>query len=114
MRDYIALWVPWMTTGEATGYINEALTNPQRWKADQLAWRLRLTAADRSALNITTIGAIDYYDGEAVGGALGIARAMACEVEYMNDEGAIDNETPQQRFHRMRRWIASQIKKQAK
>lgn len=54
--------------------------------------------------------AIDYYDGEAVGGALGIARAMACEVEYMNDEGAIDRETPKQRFQRMRAWIASQIK----
>jgi hypothetical protein len=37
----------------------DALVNPQRWKADALAWRLRLTAADRAALGITTIGAID-------------------------------------------------------
>ncbi len=54
--------------------------------------------------------AIDKYDGEAVGGALGIARAMAYEVEYMNDEGALGNETPTQRFQRMRAWIVRQMK----
>jgi hypothetical protein len=31
----------------------------QVWTADQLAWRLHLTDADRTALAITTIGAID-------------------------------------------------------
>jgi hypothetical protein len=31
----------------------------RRWRADKLAWRLRLTSADRATLKITTIGSID-------------------------------------------------------
>jgi hypothetical protein len=34
-------------------------TNPRRWSADKLAWRLRLTVKERTDLGITTIGAID-------------------------------------------------------
>lgn len=59
MRDYLNLWAPWMTGGEGAAMIDYALTHPQRWTADQLAWRMRLTSADRTALGITTIGAID-------------------------------------------------------
>jgi hypothetical protein len=56
---WLELWAPWLTLKERKQIVGDALSNPQRWKADALAWRLRLTAADRHALGITTIGAID-------------------------------------------------------
>jgi hypothetical protein len=57
--DWLGLWCPWITLRERNTIAAEAMIHPQRWKADQLAWRLRLTYADRQALAITTIGAID-------------------------------------------------------
>lgn len=59
MSAWLAEWCPWMTTGEARTMGDYALTSPRYWTADSLAWRLRLTAADRATLGITTIGAID-------------------------------------------------------
>lgn len=59
MARYCEVWAPWLTLSEARQVIDRALTNPERWKADQLAWRMRLTAADRATLGITTIGAVD-------------------------------------------------------
>ena len=57
--DWLGLWCPWITLRERNTIAAEAMIHPERWKADQLAWRLRLTYADRRALGITTIGAID-------------------------------------------------------
>lgn len=59
MGRYVEIWAPWLTVAEARKVIDHALTEPKRWKADQLAWRMRLTMADRTTLGITTIGAID-------------------------------------------------------
>lgn len=56
---WLEIWAPWLTVKERKAIVGDALASPQRWKADALAWRLRLTAADRHALGITTIGAID-------------------------------------------------------
>lgn len=57
--NWLEIWAPWLTVKERKAIVGDALASPQRWKADALAWRLRLTAADRHALGITTIGAID-------------------------------------------------------
>ncbi len=43
--------------------------------------------------------------GDAMAGLFGIARAMAAEIMYENDEGTWAEETPEQRFARMLRWI---------
>jgi hypothetical protein len=59
IEHWIEIWAPWLTVKERKAIMADALVCPQRWKADALAWRLRLTAADRAALGITTIGAID-------------------------------------------------------
>lgn len=53
---------------------------------------------------------IDPYDFDTVSGTFGIAGALAREIEYMNDEACHVNETPEDRFDRVRRWVASQIK----
>lgn len=56
--------------------------------------------------------AVDPEDYEAVAKVAGIAEPLAREIEYYNDEGCCwpaDNETPEQRWKRMRAWVASQI-----
>jgi hypothetical protein len=53
---------------------------------------------------------LDPDDPDRVAGTFGIARAMACEIAYENDEGRWDKETPAERYMRMRRWIESEIK----
>jgi hypothetical protein len=59
IEDWLDTWAPWLTRAEQREVVGAALTNPQRWKADALAWRLRLTKEQRRMLGITTIGAID-------------------------------------------------------
>jgi hypothetical protein len=64
ITQWVRLRAPWMPIAELDALIAEAIAKPKRWRADKLAWRLRLTAADRSALRITTIGAIDASKGQ--------------------------------------------------
>lgn len=52
---------------------------------------------------------VDPYDSSGVSGMFGIADAMAREIAYENDEGVYATETPEQRFTRMRAWVAGQI-----
>jgi hypothetical protein len=59
IANWIGLWAPWLTAKEQQEMVGAALANPQHWKADNLAWRLRLTAEERRMLGVTTIGAID-------------------------------------------------------
>lgn len=59
ITSWVRLRAPWMPIAELDALILEAVAKPKRWRADKLAWRLRLTAADRATLRITTIGAID-------------------------------------------------------
>jgi len=48
---------------------------------------------------------IDPEDSASIAGAFGISHAMACEIMYENDEGNYHNETPEQRFIRIRAWL---------
>lgn len=59
IAKWLNLWAPWLTLAEQQQIIGEAIANPQKWKADALAWRMRLTKEDRRMLGVTTIGAID-------------------------------------------------------
>jgi hypothetical protein len=40
----------------------------------------------------------------------GLARSMAAEIMFVNDDGAIGPESPEQRFERVRRWAVSNLK----
>ena len=55
------------------------------------------------------IGEIDTEDWEALAQTFGIAEPLAREVMYENDEGAWQ-ETPEQRWKRMRAWAVSKIR----
>ena len=53
---------------------------------------------------------LDPDDRAAVSQAFGIAEAMAAEIVHENDgEWRWDNETPEQRWTRMRAWVESHI-----
>lgn len=56
---WLDIWAPWLTGTERNAIVARALFNARNWTADQLAWRYRLTLAERAALGLTTIGAID-------------------------------------------------------
>jgi hypothetical protein len=62
------------------------------------------------ARNIDMSG-IDPHDPETVADTFEIADALAKEIVYENDEGAgyWSKETPEQRFVRMRAWVAGHI-----
>lgn len=53
---------------------------------------------------------IDVEDRTSVAEAFGIAEAMAAEIMFENDEAAIRNETPEQRYERVRKWVIANIK----
>jgi hypothetical protein len=62
-----------------------------------------------SAMRSIEMSVIDAHCRETVSGAFRIAPAMAAEVVFENDECGW-NETPEQRWQRMRNWVGSQIK----
>lgn len=57
-------WAPWLSPDKAEQLAEKIAANPRKWTADALAWRLRLTAAERAELSITTIGAFDQGKAE--------------------------------------------------
>lgn len=53
---------------------------------------------------------LDADDREQVAEAFGIAAALAAEIAYINDEQVIQPETPEERWVRVRAWVATKIK----
>ena len=60
------------------------------------------------------VSSVDPEDSSTICRIFGISNAMACEIMYMNDEGCIDigllDETPENRFKRMREWVLQNLK----
>lgn len=56
---------------------------------------------------------LDPCDDSSVSHVFGIAPALAREIVFENDDCGSGKETPEYRFHRMRRWVVAQIKEQA-
>jgi hypothetical protein len=61
---WLEQWAPWLSIADAKAIMADAILRPRRWKADKLAWRLKLTDTDRERLGITTIGSIDVSRAE--------------------------------------------------
>jgi hypothetical protein len=64
LETFLRQWCPWMDADEIAEMTADAMAKPLRYRADTLATRLRLTEAERTALNIMTIGAIDLPKAE--------------------------------------------------
>ena len=71
--------------------------------------------------NVCAIGAVgksrsvemsglDPEDVYTIAETFGVSQALVREIYFMNDEGAVYNETPEQRYQRMRRWVSSLIR----
>lgn len=55
------------------------------------------------------LGDVEECDGDLVGARFNIARQLAQEIMYMNDDGFYGPESPEERWRRMRKWVAGQI-----
>jgi len=69
--------------------------------------------------DVCALGALDpnvtEYESEELAKHFGIARALAAEIVFVNDEWLswrCRNETPEQRWARMRAWVDEQILKE--
>lgn len=68
------------------------------------------------------LGEIDPEDPPSVAAAFGISEPLAQEIAYENDEGGVGKiengkwvpETPEERFVRVREWVASKINPESK
>lgn len=58
------------------------------------------------------VSRLDYDDPDRVGHAIGVARSMAAEIAYMNDEYHRGTETPAERWARMRKWVDQNLKQE--
>ncbi len=63
------------------------------------------------------VAQVDESEPDDVAAAFGIARALACEIAYENDEcgdsfreGKRHEETPAERWTRMRAWVAANVR----
>lgn len=59
IRSWFQTCTPWLGLASRERLIRDATERRIHWKADKLAWKLKVTAAEREALNLRTIGAID-------------------------------------------------------
>lgn len=96
-----------------TGYRGQHLLRKLRDALDAMPVKRLITDAikdDRG--DVCALGALDstapLYDAEDLAEHFGIARALAAEIVYINDEW-YGIETPEQRWTRMRAWVESQI-----
>jgi len=53
---------------------------------------------------------IDPGERDEVAHAFGLAEAMVAEIAYVNDECGRHEETPEERFIRVRKWVVSQVR----
>jgi hypothetical protein len=117
--EHIALWCG--AVDRATfGVRGQAFMRKLRDALDAMPVKRLITDAVRNeAGEVCALGAVDatveLYDAEDLARHFGIARALAAEIVYRNDEDCSWQrahhvfETPEERWIRMRAWVAKQI-----
>lgn len=98
----------------ATGYRGQHLLKKLRDALDAMPMkRLIADAIQNEAGEVCALGALDptatSYEAEELAAHFNIARALAAEIVWMNDEATYHTETPEQRWSRMRAWVNDQI-----
>ena len=81
-------------------------------KVCTLGCLLRARGVDTSELEAAIGDDPDYAEdvSQEAADAVGVARPMAAEIMYLNDEHPLWNETDAERWTRMRRWVQSEIR----
>lgn len=100
-----------------TGYRGQHLLRRLRDALDAMPVKRLIADEIRNAYGeVCALGALDptapYDDAEDLARHFNVAHALAAEIVYMNDEydhWRNRNETPEQRWERMRAWVESQI-----
>lgn len=112
---YVGLWRGAVARA-TTGYRGQHLLRKLRDALDAMPTkRLIVDAIQDEAGEVCALGALDpsvrSYDAEELAQHFGIARALAAEIVYLNDEYPDwrSPETPEQRWVRMRHWVDAQI-----
>ena len=57
--EWAAMWAPTFSADKVAERAELVAAKPIKFRADTLAWRLRLTMEERTRLKITSIGAVD-------------------------------------------------------
>lgn len=56
------------------------------------------------------VSKVDYEDPDSVASVIGVARSMAAEIAYQNDEGGTTSrEEPAARWQRVRKWVSENL-----
>ena len=97
-----------------TGYRGQHLLRKLRAALDAMPVKRLITdAIADSAGEVCALGALDptvkAYEADGLARHFGVARSLAAEIVYVNDEHWGRNETPEARWVRMRAWVESQI-----
>jgi hypothetical protein len=104
VMGFLELRCPWMPIAECKALLIDTIAKPRRWRADKLAWRLRLTYADRTTLKITTIGSVDkpksqrWHDRQE--------RARQAKEECRREQGAKPRAEYLAQFRKRKPWQA--------
>ena len=62
-----------------------------------------------ACLRNADVAHVDPADREQLGEMFGVAPALAAEIMYLNDERGPAQETPEERFQRMRQWLLAAV-----
>lgn len=85
---------------------------PNDFEADGEYCTLGVIAHQRGVDLQSFLNSDDYAERDLITNGLGVAWALVAEIMYENDESRWD-EAPEQRWQRMRAWVARQIKEQS-
>ena len=97
-----------------TGYRGQHFLRKLRDALDAMPVKRLITDEISNGTDVCALGAvdpkctIDPEDSDAVAHHFGIARAMAAEIVYWNDE-RFNRVTPEERWTCMRAWVGEQI-----
>ncbi len=114
--DNLGLWLGAVQRA-TTGYRGQHFLKKLLAALDALPTKRLITDAIKNEQGeVCALGALDpnieTYYSEELAAHFGIARALAAEIVYQNDEfdnWRLHKETPEQRYKRMRAWVASRI-----
>jgi hypothetical protein len=103
------------------GFRGQAFLQEMRAALDALPERKLIAEELEDEGAVCAIGAVgkrrgvdmtemDPYDRETVAATFGIPHTLACEIFWVNDDGAY-RETPEERFKRVYKWVDGSIRK---